>query len=54
MRYGERYFCSLLLLICLPGIIYETVKYYDKEFDENIFKYFLVTFSIAYEDIYQN
>ena len=52
MRYWERYFNSIMLVFCLPEIIYETIKYYNKEIDENIFKYFLVVLGIAYEDIY--
>lgn len=54
MRYWERYFCSMMLVFCLPEIIYESIKYYDREVDESLWSYFLVTLAIAYEDIYQN
>ena len=52
MRYLDRCFCGLMLFFSLPEIIYETIRYYNKKTDKNIFKYFLVVFNIAWEDIY--
>ena len=53
MKYWERCFCSLMFICCLPEILCEAIKYYDKEIDESFFKYLVVNLDIAYEDIFE-
>jgi hypothetical protein len=42
-----------MLLLCLPEILCESIKYYDQEVDKNLWIYFLVMLAVAYEDIFE-
>jgi len=51
MSYLERYIISFFFLLSLPFIVYDAIKYYDKEYDESFLEWLFVCLDYAWEEL---